>query len=602
MPYFIRNTTFWALLLVCYMLPAYIGIAKAEILEAKDPGEMDSFVAKNVYTYGEYKNEHFEIFNKPLFDFHNEKVEPENNAQPLSLSIAASPDEFEPLTFFIRAKNKPIENIRIQVSDLLGKNGNTFSSDNVVTSCVKLWAQAGQWKFIEKTNVFVPELLLYDCCENLESAKYGNVVRLPTISKKLKVNIDVGTAQQFWVTVRVPDNTKPDIYEGQLSVAVNGKKPLNIPFKLCVLPIGLLEPEQEYYIYYKPYPTIPMAIIEKQLIDLREHGVTGVRVPGYRQKEFISFIELAKKHGLKKLIFSSRQCIEKKDIIQKAGFPLICYGIDEPNRIRSKDYKKSLRHHIALSNDIHANGGKVITAILMNTAEMLRDPKSKAYDLFDPRIEKEKRVKKTFRDQNIVTEALDYTVYWVEGLLYENWQNSKSLVRFMDYIKTAEGQKKEKFGKEFYYWQMWKDLPHMNRHLSGFFLWQSGLDGVMPYVYQGRYKFNAYNDRENGRYRQLMVTYPSSEGTISTLKWEEFREGYDDVRYLTTLHRLIEKYETLDSKAANTYANEVEKALAKYNHPIFFKKMNSSDYQDTRKLIICKILELKDKLDKYPSN
>jgi len=563
---------------------------------------MDAFVDNTACAYGTYKNEHFEIFNKRLFDLHNKKVEPDNKSNKLAFSLAASPGEFEPFTFFVRAIKETIDDIQIQVDDLVSQTGDIFSSKNIDVKCVKIWPQAGQWKFIEKKDVLVPELLLYDCCEDLKTTRIGKITTLPTISKKLKVKIEKDTAQQFWITVRVPKNANPATYEGQLHVKIKGIKTVPVPFKLYVLPIDLLDPAQEYLIYYKPYPTLPMAIIEKQLIDIRNHGVTGARVPGFRKNEFKLFLALAKKHGFKKLIFSIQQCVEKKDLILKAGFPLICYGVDEPNRLKAKSTKKSLRHHIALSNDVHANGGKVMTAILLTTAEMLRNPQSKAYDLIDPRTESRGNAKKTFRDQNIVNEGLDFTVYWVEGLLYEDWQDSMSLVRFMDYIQMPKNKKKEKVDKEFYYWQMWKDLPHINRLLCGFFLWQSGLDGVMPYVYQGRYRSNAFNDRENGRYRQLMVTYPSLDGPISTLKWEEFREGYDDIRYLTTLYHLISEFEKIDSQAASVVASEVETALRKFNYPIAFKSIASSDFQNTRKLIVTKILGLSQLLNLLPAN
>jgi hypothetical protein len=602
MLHFNRNYFILALLFVSYFLVAYTGIVQADVLKAKAPGEIETFVDNTAFTFGTYKNENFEIFNKPLFDFHNKKVEPENTSNNLAFSIAASPGEFEPLTFFVRAIKATIDDIQIQVDDLVSQTGDIFSSKNIDVKCVKIWPQAGQWKFIEKKDVLVPELLLYDCCEDLITTKTEKIPTLPTISKKLKVKIEKGTSQQFWITVRVPKNTNPETYEGQLNVKVKGMKTVPVPFTLSVLPIDLLDPVQEYLMYYKPYPTIPMAIIEKQLIDMRNHGVTGARVPGFRENEFKSFLTLAKKHGFKKLIFSFRQCIEKKAIIQSSGFPLICYGVDEPNRLKTKEYKKSLRHHIALSNDVHANGGKVMTAILMTTAEILRNPKSEAYDLIDPRTEGKGKTKKSFRDQNIINEALDFTVYWVEGLLYEDWQKSKSLVRFMDYIQLPKNHKKDTVGKEFYYWQMWKDLPHMNRLLCGFFLWQSGLDGVMPYVYQGRYKSNAFNDRESGRYRQLMVTYPSLNGPIPTLKWEEFREGYDDIRYLTTLFNLISEFEKIDSIAASAVASDVKKDLIKFNHPFAFKSLKSSDFQNIRKLIVTKILELSQLLNLLPTN
>ena len=45
-----------------------------------------------------------------------------------------------------------------------------------------------------------------------------------------------------------------------------------------------------------------------------------------------------------------------------------------------------------------------------------------------------------------------------------------------------------------------------------------------------------------------MYAYPTAGGPLPTLRWEAFREGVDDVRYLTTLLAGIEQAEVDRSK------------------------------------------------------
>ena len=61
----------------------------------------------------------------------------------------------------------------------------------------------------------------------------------------------------------------------------------------------------------------------------------------------------------------------------------------------------------------------------------------------------------------------------------------------------------------------------------------------MPYAYQDSMAFT-WNDFDHARYRDHNFTYPTVDGVIDTLAWEGFREGIDDVRYVTTLEDMLE--------------------------------------------------------------
>ena len=50
---------------------------------------------------------------------------------------------------------------------------------------------------------------------------------------------------------------------------------------------------------------------------------------------------------------------------------------------------------------------------------------------------------------------------------------------------------------------------------------------------------STWNDWDHQKYRDQNFTYPVSNGILSTIQWEGFREGIDDVRYLTTLSNRI---------------------------------------------------------------
>jgi hypothetical protein len=71
---------------------------------------------------------------------------------------------------------------------------------------------------------------------------------------------------------------------------------------------------------------------------------------------------------------------------------------------------------------------------------------------------------------------------------------------------------------------------------------------------------HVWNDFDDPTYRDHVFAYPTFDGVIDTLQWEGFREGIDDVRYLTTLVQRIEQAKT--DPAKQRLAKEAEQWVA----------------------------------------
>ena len=83
----------------------------------------------------------------------------------------------------------------------------------------------------------------------------------------------------------------------------------------------------------------------------------------------------------------------------------------------------------------------------------------------------------------------------------------------------------------------------------GFAMWKSGFDGSCTYAYQHNFGKNIWNDFDTPwPHRDHVFAYPTANGVIDAIQWEWFREGVDDVRYLTTLLRSIEKSKNQNRK------------------------------------------------------
>jgi hypothetical protein len=87
------------------------------------------------------------------------------------------------------------------------------------------------------------------------------------------------------------------------------------------------------------------------------------------------------------------------------------------------------------------------------------------------------------------------------------------------------------------------ELPLTYRRNYGLKLWKAGYDGGFDYEYQQHDLDKAYDDFSEEHYRNHTMAYPALGGPVDTRQWEGWREGVDDVRYLSTLLDALEKLE-----------------------------------------------------------
>ena len=107
--------------------------------------------------------------------------------------------------------------------------------------------------------------------------------------------------------------------------------------------------------------------------------------------------------------------------------------------------------------------------------------------------------------------------------------------------------------------QVGVEEPETYRRNFGLVLWKAGYDGAMNYAYQHAFG-DIYLDDDDEIFRDHVFAYPTVDGVIDTIQWEGFREGVDDVRYLTTLLKAIENAKATGNN--DDLANEAESWLA----------------------------------------
>lgn len=466
------------------------------------------------------------------------------------ISLRACPGEYEPASFVIRA-NEDITSLEAEATELIGESG-SIPSSNVDIRVVKCWYQAGVgvWDITHK--LLTPELLLKDDSlvkvedgENYLKLTTGEYVWISEVksgtgeeiipieelpvkdsSTLQAVNIPQGTNKQFWVTVKIPEDASPGSYSGTIKLETPGEGVMaELQLTLEVLPIQLSKPYLTYSIYYlgKLDPSWPEGTISSgpkseaqmraELENMFNHGVTSPTICQYTLDEtllgkLLAMRDEAGMSGQPLYLVDISTSIPNNTIAtiiafaDSYGIPEVYfYGMDEPTETTQlRDY----------CNRIHGVGGKVFVAV---NNQIVAEGIADVLDL-------------VIRSRD-VTPAL-VTLYHSYGHELFSYANP----------------------------QVGPELPETFRRNYGLLLWQKGCDGAMDFAYQWS-ACNIWNDFDDNDYRDHNFAYPTQDGVIDTIQWEGWREGVDDVRYLTTLLELIE-----EAKAEGKDASDAENWLA----------------------------------------
>jgi hypothetical protein len=472
--------------------------------------------------------------------------------------------EYEPLSVAVFAL-EDVKGLAVAVSDLKGPES-TIPAAAVDVRVVKCWFQAGREIWDTKHKILVPELLLkddrlvrvdMDRKENYlrSTADDGTQTYLlcsgPT-SENLKdvrpldaetlepVDISANCLKQFWLTVHIPEKARAGTYQGVVRFQM-GSGRRELPLTVRVHPFDLAQPRMIYSIYYRGTlsrdgkPTISSdSKSEEQyraeMADLRAHGVLyPTNYQGMNEPVLRRILEIRREVGLPggplynlggstgastdpgALQSLQRDVKRWITFCRPFGYQTIYfYGSDEATG-------EQLTAQRAAWKAVQAAGGKTFVACYEKTFEAMG------------------------------------------GLL--------NCAVLAGKPNPEEGKKWHSVGSHAFcyaYPQVGNEEPETYRRHFGMELWKAGFDGAMDYAYQHGFG-HVWNDFDNRTYRDHIFAYPTLKGVIDTIQWEGFREGVDDVRYLTTLRNLIEQAKSDPARAllgrqAEDWVNAIDPA------------------------------------------
>jgi hypothetical protein len=545
-----------------FFLLGSLGFAKMSYAEEKNPQIIPGF-------YEIFVTE--AITNKKILP----KTYPITGISRSELTLTACRGEYEPASFVIHA-HQPIKGLELAPSDLKGERS-SIPVRALDIRVVKCWFQAGL--SLSETNkcILTPELLLKDDkLVRVDLAVKQNFLRTPDASgtpayvcisdpdsKSLKnirpqdaqtlqpVDIEDNSNKQLWVTVQVPEDALPGTYQGTIRLRAANAPAAEIPLKLTVLPFALEKPALRYSIYYhgRTMPgctgTISGAWKSPQqylaeMKNLKAHGVEHPALQNYQggNATLLLELDLRKQAGLPQqgqplyslgitignptaqadLDALKAKVQERITVARQYGYgDIYFYGMDEAKGA-------SLLSQRPAWEAVHQAGGKIFVACCDNrfmTAGL------KDYDIF-----------------GMVGDLLDLAIEWgpLNPEIIKKYHNIGHQV--FSYHNPQAGMEE----------------PETYRRNYGLALWKAGYDGAMTASYQLAFN-NIWDDFDYASFRDHVFAYPTADGVLDTIEWEGFREGVDDVRYLSTLLKAISRAKATKpqlASAAQAWVNRID--------------------------------------------
>lgn len=460
------------------------------------------------------------------------------------LSVTACRGEYEPASFVLYPF-EDLTHLTVTVSDLRGRAGSIPASAVDVRS-VKCWYQSGEggmFPINQKKRVLTPELLLKDdSLVRVDPETKENYLKLVFPSGEVKwrwisnpkptpeesnwsaaacpvrdattmqpVAIPKETAKQYWLTVHVPAKAPSGIYRGRVELRTPAGIAGSLPIRLEVLPFDLEPDHLESSVYFHwgdhqvsdaqasaIYNRRSAEQFRREFENLLAHGVDNPTVGGSLTGSLRSELAMRQQTGMSNRILyhltigagtPPERLKEVLGVAGEFGFEKVYfYGRDEA----SGDALKAQREEW---ERVHSLGGKLFVAgYAGDNFKLMGDLQDLLVCAGRPSREEAAR-----------------------------WHNKGN--KIFCYAHPQSGIEE----------------PETYRRNFGLLLDRNDYDGGMTYIYY--HDWNDFNEATLP-YRCHNFVYPTVDGVIDTIQWEGYREGIDDLRYLTTLRKAVAEAES----------------------------------------------------------
>ena len=483
------------------------------------------------------KKKGFVIYKKPWVTNVWPNTVPNRKEFNPKLKAFAAPNEYEPLTFTVMPL-RDFEQAGVTVSDLRADDGSVIPAADIEVRYV-------QYRWVR------PSYNVYD-----------TYYRAPDMLPLLDDTRPLKAKENFriWLTVNVRPYAKDGIYRGEASLALDGKNAAKVPIEFHVLPIEL---EKDLSHVYGTYYTHPERYISKAPDEFSrkwwtrklENDFESMAAHGYNSFNHQIAFNQNKKGNWRAWLGDLQKNLE---FARRHGF-----SVDKPAVCRFTYPLRKIYKRYMDSGDInsHLSGIKmppqgffddVTAAIRACEAERkLRGlPEILYYPIDEPtRTTKEsidfmvailRAIKKVPNVRIFVTADVSHPAFGPMKPYVDVW-----CINVFSIPQDTDAARKANPGVE--YWCYPNHVAGENDHTPvagsrmtyGFGLWRTGYKVLMPWTYQA---FSGASENYlDGYSMDYFNDITADAEVLPCARYEAYREGIDDGRYLMTLERWIER-------------------------------------------------------------
>jgi len=551
-----------------YLLPPYSSEKGMRMLERVAHEETRSLPELSA----EWKPKGYVVFARDWIErvFPNTVPQAAEIGRPVALF--ATPGEWEPACFTIRALDKACKGVNVRVSPPTSNAGSTIPPENV-----RLYRVQYSWLSFAGGRGYTAGRTL--------KAKLAPYLLVEDIAADVPANV----CQSYWLNVKIPENADPGVYEGEIRVEAAGRPATALPLRVRVLPFKLkTRPDFVYGVYWNPVwnhvkRNYAQEVMREEgrrreaqeLEDFKEHMVQSFNYHYYGQWQ----VDLEKKTATP-TDPTFPGMTEAAQLLERAGAPGPIIGTPIMTlywRLARDVIKEKRPEGLKYRQQWHRKNKDVppiVVDLLAKGAHLIQDRVKKEnlpeflyyiLDESDPKL-----MRKLYA---AVKQAPGARTYSTSGNYPEDlgpWLDVNCSTGSFLGRGDWQGEARERAERgEYEPWAYpngaimgYDGSPKRCRYVYGFYAWKMGLRGIFPWIYTtNNGKGNPFNDFDRD-YPDTGFVMPGPDGLILTIRWDGAREGIDDMRYIHTLATLVAQAKTSGNETARGLAAEAESSLA----------------------------------------
>lgn len=459
-------------------------------------------------------------------------VEPLHQTFPQALEIAAAPGEYEAAQFSLFA-GRDLSRITVSVSDLAGDAGTIGGDDVQVQLIRRVLMRKGYW---------MPRI----------PANYETVSRFIFPGREFWLPED--NFKEVYLLVHVPEDAQPGAYSGAVSVAAEGAEPTEMALNLTVRPIELIRPQDKRYgMYYRAawLTERPQEVNDAEFADMAAHGCTMIKGHtaitwtrdddgeiGWNFDLIRTTLDQGRRHGF----FGEITIYDSLNVLQRLmGLP----GLNEEGE----------GDPISENEELLAIAREAFAELKQLEAEY---PEYEFLLTHMDEVFGRGRLARYIDLAEVIRRTSDFRIYITMHMNPGRWEQYMEQADPWIDVRCINGHSLETWLQDGHDWDELAQMvtaagddawmyhnqrgsffkAEWNRFINGMFMWVSPIEVHVPWMYYS-IGGNPFDDTDDDHHDFVYAAPHPDDPTllISTLHYEAFREGYDDMRYIKTLEQ-----------------------------------------------------------------